>query len=462
MSLLLTRPQPVSSLSLLVLRVDADHTDDSRPLNDLAFFTNLFYTGPDFHGLCLGAVDCRAFLVGPTVLKGDSPSHAKGKCLRRTGIVPAPVPPCLVTRPRTVAGASSWDFRACQARSEATSPACILPGLAKLSTLETLRRLVAIPAPPGEEDELREALVGLLERKDVSVDAKGNLIVGQPDARVAVVAHMDEVAMMVTDVLYGTVSVTPLGGLYPWKIGEGPVEIFANQGRVAGVLGFGGIHTKELEQRLSDEPLDWARASIDTGLGSEELTDLGVRAGCRVALPAHRRTLEVLAGGLVAGYTLDSRATLVAWLKVVNGVAEREKVAFVASVQEEVGGHGAMWHLGNHRPEVVVALELGPVLDDSPVNLNDQPTVWVGDSYSSTLPSDLRLIESVGASLGLQIQHQYVTRGGSDASAAAAQGLCARPVTLGLPLKNSHGFEIIDLNGIDNLANLTAELIKHV
>ncbi|MBL8064808.1 MAG: hypothetical protein JNM34_03000 [Chthonomonadaceae bacterium] len=334
--------------------------------------------------------------------------------------------------------------------------------MAKLSTLETLRRLVAIPAPPGEEDELREALVGLLERKDVSVDAKGNLIVGQPDARVAVVAHMDEVAMMVTDVFYGTVSVTPLGGLYPWKIGEGPVEIFANQGRVAGVLGFGGIHTKELEQRLSDEPLDWARASIDTGLGSEELTDLGVRAGCRVALPAHRRTLEVLAGGLVAGYTLDSRATLVAWLKVVNGVAEREKVAFVASVQEEVGGHGAMWHLGNHRPEVVVALELGPVLDDSPVNLNDQPTVWVGDSYSSTLPSDLRLIESVGASLGLQIQHQYVTRGGSDASAAAAQGLCARPVTLGLPLKNSHGFEIIDLNGIDNLANLTAELIKHV
>ena len=36
-----------------MLRVDTDHPHDSFALDDLAFVTNLFYTGPDFHGLCL-------------------------------------------------------------------------------------------------------------------------------------------------------------------------------------------------------------------------------------------------------------------------------------------------------------------------------------------------------------------------------------------------------------------------
>ena len=38
-----------------MLRVDANHTHDSFALNDLALVTNLFYTGPDFHGLCLNS-----------------------------------------------------------------------------------------------------------------------------------------------------------------------------------------------------------------------------------------------------------------------------------------------------------------------------------------------------------------------------------------------------------------------
>ena len=38
---------------------------------------------------------------------------------------------------------------------------------------------------------------------------------------------------------------------------------------------------------------------------------------------------------------------------------------------------------------------------------------------------------------------QYLSRGGSDASCAASKGLTARPVTLGLPVENSHGYEIM-------------------
>lgn len=33
-----------------MLRVDTNHSDHSFAANDLAFITNFFNTGPDFHG----------------------------------------------------------------------------------------------------------------------------------------------------------------------------------------------------------------------------------------------------------------------------------------------------------------------------------------------------------------------------------------------------------------------------
>ena len=61
-----------------------------------------------------------------------------------------------------------------------------------------------------------------------TTDTKGNLMVslGESDMpKIVVAAHMDEIAMIVRRIEpEGYLAVESLGGLFPWKIGEGPVK----------------------------------------------------------------------------------------------------------------------------------------------------------------------------------------------------------------------------------------------
>ncbi|MFZ4509108.1 MAG: M42 family peptidase, partial [Fimbriimonas sp.] len=59
-------------------------------------------------------------------------------------------------------------------------------------------------------------------------------------------------------------------------------------------------------------------------------------------------------------------------------------------------------------------------------------------------------------------QFQMLSSGGSDASCAASHGLCARPITLGLPMESTHGYEVIHPGSMEQLARLTAELVRRL
>lgn len=302
-----------------------------------------------------------------------------------------------------------------------------------------------------------------------NVDAKGNLEVrfGKGRPRVVVTAHMDEIAMIVRGLEWdGSLRVGPLGGMDPWKVGEGPVSILTSSGPVNGVLAFGGIHTADPASTVEQAeagPLKWEMARVLTGLGSaDDVAAMGIRPGTRVVLAEDRRKLWSV-GDLVSGPFLDDRADLVSWLLALEGLKGFEgEVAFLASASEEVGGEGALYYLHGHRPEVCIALELGPNVSDAPVEISDQPTVWATDSFATMTASDGDLLANLGLDLGMDLQFQALSRGGSDASCAASHGLCARPITLGLPMENSHGFEMIHPGSMDNLAGLTAALVKRL
>lgn len=334
-----------------------------------------------------------------------------------------------------------------------------------MDSLALLQELASIPGPPGQERLVREALARRVEEMGRSsrTDAKGNLIVGSENPRIVVTAHMDEIAMMVRQIDEdGEIEVGPLGGIYAWKLGEGPVWILPlGEGEpISAVLSFGGIHTGDessVVEAAEKSPLTWDMARVITGLDVEDLLARGVRPGSRVVVAPSRRELTAI-GDLVAGYFLDDRADLVSWLLALAQVDDAD-VAFVATAAEEVGGEGALYYLHQHRPEIVIALELGPNVPDAPVEISSDPTLWVTDSYSSMASADIALAEDVAVSLGIGLQFQALSRGGSDASCAASHGLCARPFTLGLPMENSHGYEIIHPDSMEALAGLTVGLI---
>jgi putative aminopeptidase FrvX len=62
----------------------------------------------------------------------------------------------------------------------------------------------------------------------------------------------------------------------------------------------------------------------------------------------------------------------------------------------------------------------------------------------------------------MRLQFQALSRGGSDASCAASHGLCGRPITLGLPMQNSHGYEIMHPGAMSELARLLVALIDRL
>jgi putative aminopeptidase FrvX len=343
---------------------------------------------------------------------------------------------------------------------------------------DLLRDLVSLPGPPGQEERVRDYLSRRVVERGFAcrTDAKGNLLVAAGAAwperpAVVVTAHLDEIALLVTGIEpNGALRVAPLGGAHPWKWGEGPVEALGRGGEMLpGVLSFGSIHTTApqsvAEQARSGVVPTWERARVLTGLPPEALAAAGVRPGTRVVVARERRGLWDLGGDLVASYFLDDRADLVAWLLALAALRDEPSspdVLFAATASEEVGGEGASYLLHASRPPVCVALEIGPSTPDAPFPLDANPTVWVSDTYAAMDPRDLDLLDAAGRELGLALHWQAVTRGGSDASCAAARGLCARPVTLAFAAENSHGFEVMHKDAPANLARLLVAYLRRL
>ncbi len=336
------------------------------------------------------------------------------------------------------------------------------------NSIHILRELIALPGPPGQERAVREAVARHLDAIGLAyqIDPKGNLIVGADRPRIVVTAHLDEIAMIVRRVDGdGRLRVGPLGGLYPWKLGEGPVQVLATGGPIDGVLSFGSVHTADPTSNVRQAEsggLNWDQAHVLVGRSAKELERMGVRPGTRVVVhPCRRELLEF--SPWVGGYFLDDRADLVAWLLALEALGgPLEGVMFAATSAEEVGGEGALYLLSEFRPEVCIALELGPAVVDAPITLDDRPTVWATDSYATMAAADGDLVADVAGSAGIGIQWQALSSGGSDASCAASHGLCARPFTLGLPMANSHGFEVIHPGSMASLAKLTAALVERI
>lgn len=341
-------------------------------------------------------------------------------------------------------------------------------------TLELVRELVSLPGPPGQEDEVRDAVARHVSAMgfESRVDAKGNLLVGLSEAafekpRVVVTAHLDEIALMVSQISAdGSLRVVPLGGLMPYKWGEQPVEILSRE-PIPAVISFGCIHTESpaaVSNAARSGPLIWQQAFLFTGVSRRELASAGVRPGVRVVLARDRRIVREI-GPFLCSYFLDDRADLVALLLTLEMLKEggfAGDVLFAATTSEEVGGEGALYLMHRLQPEVCIALEIGPSVPESPFLPDSDPTIWVNDNFSAIAAKDITLLEEVCLEMGQQPHWQALSRGGSDASCAASKGLCARPITLGLPVENSHGYEIMHRDAPEELARLAVGVVKRV
>jgi len=339
--------------------------------------------------------------------------------------------------------------------------------------LELLDELVVCHSPAGQEREIDAVVKREFEAAgaDVWQDDATNLYahLAGDGPKVMVCAHKDEIGMAVTEVRNdGRLGVENCGGSRPWKYGEGPVDVIADDGTIVrGILSVGSVHTATgpVPQLDRDRALTWDLTSIFTGLNVEELSAKGIHVGSRAVVARERKGLQSL-GEYIASFALDDRMGLVAIIAALQTLARDRQgigvdLTYVATHGEEVGMLGAIRAAQLLRPDVCVALDTSPVAHGTPLELDARPVVWYRErAYHNKAECD-RLLQ-IAEQLGFGAQACLYARSGSDAGRIKEAGLAGRTVCFGFARDNSHGYEITHVNSIVNVTRLLVAYLQQL
>ncbi|MEM7116154.1 MAG: M20/M25/M40 family metallo-hydrolase [Chloroflexota bacterium] len=327
-----------------------------------------------------------------------------------------------------------------------------------------------VPSPSGREwavaDLVRTEVEALGYKHET--DGAGNVLVrlnGRSETAplCCLASHMDEIGMTVTKILPdGRLRVTRSGGLLPWKLGEGPVELLGDKKNIVAILSMGSTHTATRQGAVT-----WDDVHLLTGLSPAQLKEAGVRPGT-TAVPTREQRGPVLFGDsadpMVAAWTFDDRLgcvtllRLLRWLKE-NGQQPHHPTLVAFTTQEEVGGHGAKWVANKHQPEIFVAVDGSPIPPETDLVLDGRPAIWSKDRL---VHYDQRLLADFCAAaerVGTELQTAVFNSAASDASLVSYAGLAPRIACMGQVRENSHGYEVARLSVFDNMLQTLVEFV---
>jgi putative aminopeptidase FrvX len=336
--------------------------------------------------------------------------------------------------------------------------------------LRLFAELLAAPAPSGYE----QAIGALIRQRLIQMgyqpatDGAGNISVRLAGQRAAdapllcLAAHMDEIGFVVTRIEPdGVLLVERSGGLYPWKLGEGPVEVLGDEGSVTGILSMGSTHTARTNQAV-----EWSNVRVLTGLSATQLAERGIRPGS-AGVPRREVCGPYLLGDddpLVAAWTFDDRMGVVALLRLLeelqqNGQTPVRPLLVAFTTGEEVGGLGAKVLAQREQPETFIAVDGCPMPPGSPLVLDARPGIWVKDRLAPYDQQLVRDLSQAARAAGTELQPVAYEQAASDASLVYAAGSVQRIACFGHVRENSHGYEVARLAVFDNVLTTLVQFV---
>jgi putative aminopeptidase FrvX len=248
------------------------------------------------------------------------------------------------------------------------------------------------------------------------------------------------------------------------------VLICGEGGDLPGVIANKSHHATTPEEKY--RVLPYAELYVDAGFSSRaEAQAAGVRIGTPVVY--HPRVLD-LAGGRIAGTSIDDRAGCAVLLELADRLKARDDgptVHLVWSVQEEFNLRGVLPAARAARPDIALQIDLLLACDTpdmahrGEVRLGGGPGISLYSFHGrGTLngliphPALVRLFEEAATAEGLPLQRSAHTGALTDASYIQFMGdegvAC---LDLGFPMRYSHSaLEVVDPADLDALATLLA------
>ena len=325
--------------------------------------------------------------------------------------------------------------------------------------LDTLKTMLSLYGPSGQETRVADAVRALLDGKadSVKTDALGNLIVekkGREGGKTIMFsAHMDHIALVVADVEEtGYLRVTNAGGI-GLDMTKGHHVVFGN-----------GVQGVAMCQPTKGEAAGLQHLFVDIGAESREeamemvkLGDACVYAPDFIALGKHR----------VASPAMDDRCACALLAELLMQLDQpRNTVIGVFSSQEEVGIRGAAAAAYAVNPDLGVGIDVTAWGDTPEVKL---PAVRLGqgaavkflDRSMVATPCVRDALIAAAERAQVPYQREVLPFGGTDGAAIqhARGGIPAG--TLSIPCRYVHSaVETIDMRDMESALAILKEFVN--
>lgn len=327
---------------------------------------------------------------------------------------------------------------------------------------ELLRALSEADAIAASEQEVRDILIGEAHKhhKEVQFDGLGSVLIRVNQSsgpKVMVCAHMDEVGFMVRSITKeGAIDVLPIGNVRMMARTLQPVRITTRDGRkIPGLL----------DGDVNGATVDNLRVDIGA-TSAEEVLSSGIDAGDRVTFDTlfqrlpHRR---------VMGKAFDDRLgcyLLIALLRELHRAPLDCELWLVASSSEEVGLRGGQTATRAINPDIALVLDTACWSKNFDYGSANHRQIGAGPMlvlYDKTLiapPKLTAFIEKVARPLGIPLQKDMFSNGGTDGGAVHLSGTGVPAVVLGPPTRHGHcAASIADENDINHTHQLLVALV---
>jgi putative aminopeptidase FrvX len=312
---------------------------------------------------------------------------------------------------------------------------------------EFLEALIKTAAPSGMCERVQKLACDYVRDSadELSSDLHGNLIaLRQPKGklRVMLAAHADQIGFMIRYIdAHGYAFLEYVGGPDEKVVPGAHVHILGKRGVVPGVIGKKATHleTKKEGSNAAMRTEMW----IDAGAGSREDAERLFSVGDYAVFAPN---IVDLANGKIAAPALDDRAGLYVAAKVFRECALQKDVALflVSTVQEELGGRGAITSAHKIDPHITIAIDVTNASDDPAVQKKKQVDCKLGKgpSISSGPNTNPALRDQVvGAARKNNILYQLAPTAeleGNDAKELQVANGAAAALSIGLPNRNMH------------------------
>lgn len=325
-----------------------------------------------------------------------------------------------------------------------------------------LKDLIHAHGVSGSEEDVRSVIMQALKghASEVDVDKMGNLIAIRkgPKPKVMLAAHMDEIGLVVKSISEeGRMRFSAVGGIDPLTLIGQRVHIKLGKDVMHGI-----ISTDELTDGndISEKPRI-ADMFIDTGLDKAELARKGVHVGTFVDLEQDSGHLG--REHIVYGKALDDRLGCYILLEVARRLKSKScEVAFVFTVQEEIGLYGAVTSAYELNPDWAVVLDVTNTYESKGLRLVGKgPCLTIKDSLMITNKCLNSWIQDTARKKSIPLQPDVSDVGTTDALNISISKGGVPSTVLGVAVKNLHStVGIADLKDVEHTIQLILELLK--